>query len=342
MPANVLRDDPGTLGRTQIQNGAPVRGITWAAVARAINYANGSARTLIPHHSSWGVVDDESDTWGPVKFKVFPSYQATHRLWVATVEPVTQVDPPPTVIEFTDPSGGVATWRTSGTAGPAAPRTFEHVETVTSRTTAETELSVSVALTGDTDGWISLACFELPRPQLAIDANDLGLELGSFQGGHWIYDATGRSLGALPEALAGALSRGRRTLFQWAVPATNAGAFQTSSTSYVDVCGDFYPEVLERFLYSGETAPTCTARVLAWVSGGTGDVSITTGAGSVSTSVSATTPTWHTLSPAVNAEDMSTADGRRGGSADTVRVQARKNTSGTIYVASVGLFGRGS
>lgn len=341
MPATVLRDDPGTIGRAQIQSGAPVRGITWGAVARAVNFLNGSPRALIPHCSP-NVTLAVADGVQTLSFRVFPSYQATHRLWLAVLEPTAQDEAIGTEFEFTDPSGGTATWRCIGTAGPFAPKAFRHVETVSSRTTSETTLAPTFESIAGTHVLGRLACFELPRPELAVDANDLGLELGSFRARHWIYDATGRSLGGLPEALAGALSRGRRHMFQWARPATAALAFSTTSTSYTSVL-TYTPELLERYLYNGDTTPTIEVRVLAWVTGGTGDVAVTMANGDLNAvAISATTPTWTSITGLnVRAEDLSASDGRRT-SADLATIQARKNTSGTIYVAGIGIIGRAS
>lgn len=357
MPARVSIQDPGTIGRVPgltpgvfnplgIFSGRAVRGATWSDVARALNYLNGSPRTLIPYCAPQLSLLS-SDGAQTFRFKVWPSYQATHRLWVVTLGPLAQDEAIGTEFEFTDPSAGTSTWRCSGGGGAGAPQTFEHVETVASRVTVETELApVLESVTGNhvVEG---IACIELPRPSLAIDANDLGLELASFGGGAPISDGIqGYSIGALPEALAGALSRGRRHLFQWAVTTGKAGFFTTSSGTLQDVLGDYDPPILERQIYSDDAQEEIEARFYARVTGSAAGVIQVTMANGDTATVAVTSTSWGWLTMSgllVDAEDISTSDGRRSTRWDQALIQARVTSgTGTVDIASVSLVGRGS
>lgn len=336
MPAIVSREDPGALSAATVRSGDPIRGALWAPVGSALGFALGSPRTLIPWCSPDWVLRSTDGTQ-TLSFRAFPSIQATHRMWNVVLADTAEDEFASGVVTFTNPSGGSSTLNLDSGA-----RVLTHVETVVLRTNAESTLSVTVSLSKGFCLVAGISCVELPRRELAVDVIDLGIESASLVGGAPILGGvTGHSLGAIPDALSAALVRGRRHLVQWARPETTADAWSTASASYVDtpVAG---LEILERHLYAGDAAGVDgTARVRAWVSGGTGDVQIVTSDGAVSVAVSATTPTWHTLTPDIAAEDMSAADGRRGG-VDLLTVQARKSGGGTLYIAGIGVFGRGS
>jgi len=79
------------------------------------------------------------------------------------------------------------------------------------------------------------------------------------------------------------------------------------------------------------TKTTLTVYLYALMSAAssTGEWRVVSGSGgaSVWSAVTATAGTWHTLTTTLNAEDPSTSNGLRGGSADTLRFEAR-NVSG--------------
>lgn len=337
MPAIVSREDPGALSAATVRSGDPIRGALWAPVGSALGFALGSPRTLIPWCSpDW--VMWSTDGTQTLSFRAFPSIQATHRMWKVVIADTAEDELASGVVTFTDPSGGSSTLNLDSGA-----RVLTHVETVVSRTSAEATLSVTVSLSKDFCLVAGISCVELPRRELAVDAIDLGIESASLVGGAPILGGvTGHSLGAIPDALSAALVRGRRHIVQWARPATTADAWSTTSSSYVDtpVAG---LEILERHLYAGDGSGAAAAavRALAWVSGGTGDLEIATAVGTETIAISATSPTWVSGTLPIDTEDMTTADGRRS-AAQVLTVQARKNSGGTLYLAGIGVFGRGS
>lgn len=342
MAATVDPVDPGQLGSDQVRSGSPVRGIQWGSVARACNHLNGGPRAIIPHAAA--LVELAGTTPRPISYRVFPSHQATHRLWLVSLAPPAEDEAIGTRFRFTDPSGGVTIATPSGTAGTFAPTRFHHVERVASRTSAETTLTPIFESLAGTHVLVSNACFELPRPELALDALDLGVELGSFGPGGPVFDSVGASLGALPEAIAGALARARRTFFQWGRP--DAFPASTSSGTFARIVGPQDPTCLERRLYAGEDWVACPWRLRAWCSPGTtGEVRLTSSTGDVSTiAVSATSATWHSGSLDVMVEDLSTADGWPiAHPVYTVAIEARRTSgAGSLFVSGLSIHGRAS
>lgn len=342
MAATVDQTDPGQLGQDQVRSGNPVRGVQWASIARACNYLNGSARAIIPH-AAVGLEMTKDSTPRAISFRVFPSYQATHRMWLVTLAPPAEDEAVGDRFRMVDPSGGTAIWTMPGTTLGTVPALAPHIERITSRTASETTLAPTFESVEGVHVLSTVACFELPRPSLALNANDLGVEMADFGPGAPIYDGTGRSLGALPEAIAGALSRGRRTMFQWGRP--DAFAVSTTSGTFSRVVGPMDPTLLERILYVGETQVLCPWRVRAWCTAGTtGEVRIQTTSGGDSTiAVSATSATWHSDTVLVDVEDLSAADGRRDSSDCIATIEFRRTSgAGSLFVSGLSIHGRAS
>lgn len=325
MAAKVSIRMPGEKRWEPVANGATIRGGTWMAVCDAVNYLlGGTSRTLIPH-SYVGMTDGGTFT---LRYKIWPSYQATHRIWMLGLYSTAGEN-----FTFTDPSGGSSTWSIFGA------QTRQHVETISSRTSAVTTLAMSLTGTDDTH-LQSLACFEIVRPSLAVDANDYGAELTSFYGTTPIYDGTGQSLGCLHDSITTALAL-RRTLFQWA--ATTVDAIAVTSGSAIPVLSYDVP-LLDRQLYRNETQ----VGVTVWVytrsgAGTTGEVIFTmTSGGTLTISITAAdSGTWRTGTLNVDAEDLSTLDGRRSARFDQCAITARRTAgANSIFVDSISIAGR--
>lgn len=332
--ARVDFEEPGAVDYRLVRSGDPLRGMMWTSFARALNYANGTWRTLIP----WCSPNVEIHASAPARaltFKAFPSLQTSHRMWRLAFGSTVEDETMHGSVTFTDPSGGTSTFTPTSVGEYSY---HDHVEAVAVRTSAETTLAPTLEGDGYA-GLIGLACYEGPRRELVVDAIDGGLSLFSMMGGAPILGGvTGHSLGAIPDAVARALARNRRTMLQWAV--FNEAPWDTTSASYVDtpVAG---LEVLERHLYAGDGSGAAAAavRALAWVSGGTGDLEIATAVGTETIAISATSPTWVSGTLPIDTEDMTTAYGRRS-AAQVLTVQARKNGGGTLYLAGISVHGR--
>lgn len=327
MAANTPLRMPGTLRMQEVVSAGVVRAPTWQPVAEATNFLNGATcRALIPHCCVRNT-DGGSYT---LRFKVWPSYQATHRLWLIGLSS-TNVES----FTFTDPSGG-----TTSIATRIDNFVFQHIETVSSRTDAESVFSLPFTSTDDVQ-IRTIACFEIVRPSLALDTNDHGVEVDSFRGAAPIYDATGYSMGGIPEAITEALGM-RRTLFQWAAAGT-FDALQSSGSGVTTLLAYDIP-LLDRQIYRSETQVAVTVWIYTKSSASTtGTVSLTmTSGGTLAIAVTAgDTGTWRSGTISVDAENLAASDGRRSSRFDQCTITSQRTSgAGTIDVYSIGVVGR--
>lgn len=340
MSAVIRPQRPATLGYSAIASAAPVRGVTWQAVADAVNHllGTGYCRTLIPQTGAQSTI--AATTTATLRFKVWPSIQATHRVWSVNMGATAGDEAPPANVIFTDPSGGTTTWNDPGGTGRDYQRgQIWHIEEIATRTSAESVLAPTITTT-DAGVFTGLSCFEVGRPELTIDSSDLGLETASFAGGVPIFDGVGYSLGALPEAQAAALAM-RRHLFAWAVPATDTITINSGSAAALFA---YDPPLLDRQIYRSETQ----VEVTVWIysrsdatTAGKVEFSMTSG-GLCTISVPANDAgTWRSGTLAVDAELLSAADGRRSTRFDRCAITGtRTSGAGALYVDSISIVGR--
>ena len=330
MAADVDVQMPGIIVADPVVSGGPIRGSQWAQNARAINYLlGGTSRALIP----WCHVENGNDGSCTLRFKVWPSYQATHRIWMVRI----YNDVGQEQVTFTDPSSGTSTFELmEGTW------TFGHVETIASRTDAETSIALAIeTLDLDLVRLVAIACFEIGRPSLALDTNDYGLDIGTFRGGAPIFNDTGLSLGALHDSLEEA--RGlRRKLFDWTAALSDDALTISSGVSAALLSYDI--PLLDRQLYRSETQ----VEITIWIytrsgAGTTGDVVFTmTNGDSVTIAVTAADAgTWRSDTVSIDAEDLSAADGRRSTRFDQCAVTGvRTAGANSVYVDAISIVGR--
>lgn len=325
---------PSTLGEEAITTAAPVRGITWRDCADAADYLlSGPCRQVIPTCGGFGALG-AGDTI-TLRYKIWTAVQATHRVWTIGIGAPAQDEAPPRRIIFTDPSGGAST-----ADDVTQTQSFQHIETIATPADGLIEAVITLENTGALAGLISyVGCFEVSRPDLAIDASELGVDPYSFSSGSPIRDAVGYSLGALPESTAAARSL-PRTLFQFAVPTDDA----ITVTGTAAPLFSYDPPLLDRQLYRSETQVEVNVHVYTRSSAGTTgtfDLAMTSGDTLSIPVTAADAGTWRTGTILIDAEDLSTADGRRSGVFDQATWTGTRLTgAGSIRLESLLIVGR--
>lgn len=329
-----------TASVTDVRVGRAVRGPTWQQAALLNNWVHGRGAQLVPLYSP--VVQLTGSTKYELRFRVTPNYQTLERLWSIYA---VAVDKPETV-SVTVPAGGTTFVKhVPFIRNEAVPQTVH--EALSAQSGAETTLSIELEPSGDIN-LRGLGCWELPRATLAQGGSDRGMDNTHFNPGGLI-GAT--PLAPLVATMADGSAGRRASLLQWAVPVlaggatTTAFAASTTSASHVDIFALPTP-VLGRKLGVTDTTKTVTCKVLHWSSDGastTGTARLNSsknGASSTVTVGGTTTPTWSdAITLAVDAEDPTVADGRRGSTWDELDVQwARTSGAGTLYIASVSIW----
>lgn len=333
---------PLALSRAGVQSGRPVRGgaAQWASYAAQANHLHGRGGVTIP----WSCIDSDLSIGATqtYRFRVLPRYAATHRTWRFTL--ATSGAGGLVFGVFTDPSGGTASYSMSGTWV----RTYDHVETISSRTASESELAPTFSLDAastKTARLLAITCVEHPRADLAIDTNDYGTKVSTCQPGGEIADyAAGYSLGSVAVATKSAASLSQRNgLFALSRDTTNA--LNTTSAAYTRVLPlGADPVIIGRQLY--RSATTRTVKVAAYAYGGdgstTGNLRFTMGSGdSLVLAIASATPSWLTGEVDIDSEDFSVgATGNRQTPGDKCVIEWQR-TAGTkaVYLESIGING---
>jgi hypothetical protein len=256
---------------------------------------------------------------------VYPRYQASHRLWVIGVRSSGY-----SFVTFTDPSGGSSTIPV-GTPSTASSRTIIHTETVSSRTASASQWSVTVANAAGAAYSdcvpLTLACIEVPRPELERDANSDGIDLTTLGGGLPILTDTGRSLGGVTTGVTEALTVAKRNGLLFALR-DSTSPFSFTTTSYVNPFAFDVP-LLDRQLYRSET--TRSVKVAAYgVTGATTTmgVRLTMASGATLTLswAAGDTGSWQNGDLAIHVEDLSVATGIRSATWDTCTIEGKRTT----------------
>lgn len=344
---------------TENRAGLAVRGQTWHRAGEASNWLAGRGTQLIP--GGFGFTTSGTSRH-ELYWKAQPRYQALQRMWCIDMQPVPQLsgDSWPYEVQSTVlieiPIGTSQRTLTISGAGESRANTFGVLQSLTSQSSSEATLSMGITRSAGDECIIrSISCWEVPRPVLAEAGSDQGADLAKLISGQPgladsiapIVDGTNTQYGLLP----------RRHLLQWSVPglvggsASTAFARATTSTSWGTYVLETGIPVLVRKDARGDTTGNLTARIHAWCSTGTGEVRLSTTSGGASTAstVSVTSPgttgspNYTTISYADGAdcEDLASADGRQTAASpawDTVNVEFRKITSGTIYVAGISIW----
>lgn len=309
-------------------NAEPVRGVSWQDLGSAANHLLGRGGMLIP--TTW-VGDSIADgATGAYPLRLWPRYQATHRVWTISMVP-SGADVPN--VTFTDPSGGTSgAWRV---ADRVPPRAFRHVETISSRTSSEVTTAVSIEPAGADVTVLSIGCYEVARPELALDSSDLGVDLDTLGGGRPMYAQTGRSVGGVIFGAEGALATAKRNGLLYILRDLSAG-FSFTTTSYVNPLAGTLT-LTDRKKYRSETARAVAVRAFG-ITGATTTLDLrvsTAGAGDslVLSWAAGDTGSWKTGTLEANVEDL---DDARGGPGDVVTIEGKRTTgSNAARITSV-------
>lgn len=313
-----------TLVRSGIASGLPVRGTPWFQAGLAVNHLLGRGGVLIPTTRIGETITKGATA--TYHFTIWPRYQATRRMWVVGISSASGGT---SAITFTDPSSTVQGITHAG----ATQRLVTFIETISSRTAAETAIAITIAASNSADYVAptieSIACFELPRTELVADTNDNGVDLSTLAGGLWIYDDTGKSLGGVVDGTIAALAVTRRCGL-YHVARSDLSPFSFTTTSYVNPLSSTMP-VLDRKKYRGETARDVEVRAY----GSTGatttmDVRVTsTGVGGGSSVLSWTAGdagSWKSTTIEVDVDDLTDTRGLQGGAVCLVTIEGKRTT----------------
>lgn len=315
-----------------VVSGAVPRGNSWVSIARAYNALDGMPTALIPmfvpQMSMPGNGIDLADPAIYWHFTTWPRYQTTHRLWMFSAETLAGTGQG----KFTDPSGGSTYFGFNESSGDVL---VTHVEEITSRTSAESRLYTTFE--SSTDGMLmSFACYELPRPSLAVGGSslattDAGLEETVLRSGMVIADDyNGVGVGFVASKLDELRDSCRRPgLFAMAPYASSTSStFAYVMQQQLYATGVSGPTVLGRTLYNG--IATSTMQLAFEVVGGagtTGEIRVTMNSGATRTFGFGATTTVRGEIP-IDAENLSASDGRRSSRSDTIAIELRRVSGG--------------
>lgn len=203
------------------------------------------------------------------------------------------------------------------------------------------------ALTFDWDGSLgallvhNIILYECPE----VNIQNTGVNI--VEPGSMIYDGyTNRESIAGLERVTKELQTGyfrRGALFNWS--RGYSGGVQNATTTYAALHPDgIKPAIQTRYMYDGEATRDCSIAVMAYVSGGTGNVRVTMTNGDVRTfNITNTgTPAWSTTqSILVSTDDPSlwdTGGGIRGGTRDEINIEFRAGAGETIRLFAVSIW----
>lgn len=323
--------------RTRVLSGVAVAGPTWKPLSQQANYIIGRGACVSP---AWCPTRIPTPT-GKFTIRIRPRGIALRRLYV---------------IRITGLVGGFAgTIDINGTATAHATgdydrdmEAFEFIEDVPAPTSIEQTVEITITSATSTPIVYGVAIHELPRAELqqSSASGEYGIDSSSCLPRMPITDADNGGVGGVARAIHAGQCIGRRAgLYTFAVDeadaiVNNAGSFTalfnlpvpilTRRRNYTSTTG-----VTEWRLWARCTNAGTTGQVrLTAASGDTVTIGIT-GAITTAFGLWPTPPTVADL--AVDAEDVTTVDGRIAGAWDEVTIEAQR-TAGTGDVEVAGIF----
>lgn len=304
-----------------IVNADPVRGVTWHDIGAAANHLLGRGGVCIPTTSVFGDAIEEGTT-STYYVALFPRYQATHRVWNLGLAPAAAGTE--ARVTFTDPSGGSSAWIVND---GSALRPFRHIETIGSRTASAVQTTVTLAATAGKDHALGLTmgCYEVSRPELALDASDAGVDVDTLGGGLPIYADTGLSIGGAIDATEAAAGVARRNGLVYVLSGSES-PFAFTTTSYVNPLGG-QVRALDRKKYRGETVRAVDVYAYG-MTGATTTMDVRVSSAGAGDSVvlswaAGDTGSWKSAQIEIVAEDLSDS---RGGTDDVLTIEGKRTT----------------
>ncbi len=335
MPVTVPLVRP-TIELGDVLTAAPVRGpTTWVDFAKTANFTLGRGTFPVPIFSPLVTLTNGSEHIFACRTR--PRYQAIERKLLLRLRGTT---PTTAAVEF--PSGAAA--RSIGVATDREnARTEIFTQALGSQSDAEGE--INFAITPNAAGVLveAVGVWEVARSTLEIGAgNDRGTDPTRLASGQPLMR---ESLEGGFNSMASTSAIGRRaSIHQWAVPYNVGGATSTAFARSIgspfgtyQSLGSGVPMLARKLTYAATTG-TVRWKFLAWVTGGTGDIRVVSSVHGASSAVSITSasPAWsNAIDFAIDCEDPTVADGRRANAWDMVQVEARKNVSGTLFIAAI-------
>ena len=323
--------------KNQVRSGAAVRGPTWKALSQQANYIIGRGACITPSFSPTKVPSGTAK----LTLRIRPRGIAVRRLWVIHINGAASA------YSGTIQVDGLAavTHRTGFSDRDQA--AFELIQEIASPTSIEE--TVEIVITSAQAGIVtSVAFHELPRAELVQSSAsaEFGTDGSSCLPRMPMADADDGSVGGVARAINAGECIGRRAgLYAFAVDeadaiVNNAGSFTalfnlpvtilTRRRNYTSVTG-----VTEWRLWARCTSAGTTGQVrLTAASGATVTIGIT-GAITTAFGLWPAPPTVADL--AVDAEDVTTVDGRIAAAWDDVTIEAQR-TGGTGDVEIAGIF----
>lgn len=319
----------GVPGFAQFAPGLVVRGSHNAELAESLNATRSVGGVLVPMTGIKGAVI--ASTTRTVRMQVLSRSAAKRRVW--TLSPVVDTDGI-AALTFTDPQGVASAMSVSGMVVRDA-QSHQFVETITSPVNGPVAISFTLASAAgakSTRGPMVVGCHEV-----VLDSDrEAAMQALSVGTGMPIYDTSGRSLGGLADLHDAIWQMTGRTLFQH-LTFGGSDAYATNSASYVTLVGKtpcLVPKAratettraMTIYAYTrSDAATTGTLRFTTDVSLSTATIAIPAG----------DTGTWRSTTLLVHTEDVSTADGWRGGGPDSVTCEGIRNSgAGSIYADS--------
>ena len=344
MAAIVPVGHPGALPVTAIKSGLPVLGTDHSGVCRLIHWATGRGMMVIPAYSPGNTIAAAAN--GTYNFRVKPRAQSIQRVWAITIRSGSTTRNTTVAVKVPSTAGSTTATVTAG-GDRERLSTFLIVEDRAAQNDTEETLSINLAVTVESCVVESIACWDMPRAELALNTTDDGVDLLTTQYRAPIFDGVNKSIGGEADAVVAALATCRRVLMQWALPATTTEARSTSSTSYVSALGGGTSIVLARKLYRSSTTGTLSAKIYARTADTSdiGDVRFTTTSGA---SATINLPTgshanfaWFgsPLTFQADCEDLTVSDGRRSTRWDLLTVEFKvTDASDVLYLASISVW----
>ena len=312
--------------------GNPVMSDEWTRMARMINWIEGGrVSTLVPPSAIMSSDIVTSDTY---RFYVKPRFNAVTRLWMVYIDTSTNArgtyypDSDTArnyVVEFDTPEGKVYWYE-------------QHV----SQSSSATEVTFTVTRTSGVPYVQWIACYELPRVVADPPSSERFIHTPSVKPGEPIHnDAGDTSIVGIYDNQRSLITGTNRAQWGWSADDNDSSLVKsTTSATFVDLAVELGPIMLGRLRYNSDTVYTVHIRVRGK---GDGQVRFTMDSGDTVTLNNnfGGSFAWSSeLDIDVDAENLSSADGRRSSRWDHCAIEFLAN-SGTFEVSAITVYDAG-